>query len=74
MFPFWLWLPESSELYLLPNHSNEQLPHFAEKLYPKALECLASTKWSHDTHGSGYELSQSQFRNRQGLDNKQTHT
>ena len=75
MFPFWLWLPESSELYLLlPNHSNEQLPYFAEKLYPEALECLASTKRSLDMHGSCYELSQSQFRNRQGLNDKQKNT
>lgn len=73
MFPFQLWLPESSKLYLLPDHSNEQLPNFAEKLHPKAVECLPSTKWSHDIHGSCYELSLIQFRNRQGLNNKQTH-
>lgn len=67
MFPFWLWLPESSELYLLPNHSNEQLSNFTEKLYPKALEYLLSTKRSHGMHGSCYELSQIQFGNRRGL-------
>lgn len=37
MFPFRLWLPESSKLYLLPNRRNEQLPNFAKNSIPKHL-------------------------------------
>lgn len=70
MFSFWLWLPESSELYLLPNHSNEQLPNFTEKLYPQPLECLRLNKWSHEIHGSCYKVFRIQFRNMKKLNNK----